>query len=227
MNDKPHVSHLSAPAMVEIGSQSRRMGRPPRNRSGEIEEAILTAAKNLFLAVGYGATTMEAVAQAARVSKRTLYARHPTKDHLMTAVVEHQVKSWSRDATDRAGDLPADFRERMHRYANVFAHAIADPEIQQFDKLISSTASLFPEVARTFYDLGYKYELGFLAAAIAEGTRHDPVPAQRPERVAQQLISMIMGWRKTEETVRTITSEEVTEFAHDAVELLFEGRNGW
>ena len=203
------------------------MGRPPRNRSGEIEEAILTAAKELFLSIGYGATTMEAVALAAGVSKRTLYVRHATKDQLMTAVVEHSVLRWSRDATDRAGDLPADFRERMNRHACVFAQALADSEIQQFDRLITSTASLFPEVARTFYEVGYRYELGFLAEEIAQGTRNDPVPARRPERVAQQLISMIMGWRRTEETVRTISSEEATEFAHDAVELLFRGRASW
>lgn len=203
------------------------MGRPPRNRSGEIEEAILSAAKDLFLSIGYGATTMEAVALAAGVSKRTLYARHSTKHLLMTAVVEHRVLRWSRDATNRAGNLPTDFRQRMHRHASVFAHALADPEIRQFDRLITSTAGLFPEMARTFYEIGYKYELGFLAAEIAEGTRGDAVPARRPDRVAQQLISMITGWRRTEETVRTISSEEASEFAHDAVELLFQGRESW
>jgi AcrR family transcriptional regulator len=48
---------------------------------------IVQAAESLFLAHGYGAVSMEAVARQAGVSKATLYAYFPSKDVLFAGVV--------------------------------------------------------------------------------------------------------------------------------------------
>lgn len=88
--------------MLHRWARARSSNRsPPKKKSGEIEEAILSAAKDLFLDVGDEATSMEAVAQAAGVSKRTLYARHSTKEALMEAVLEDRVQRWSNEANAR------------------------------------------------------------------------------------------------------------------------------
>jgi AcrR family transcriptional regulator len=203
------------------------MGRPPKKRSGEIEQGILAAAKTLFLNLGYEATSMEAVASAAEVSKRTLYARHATKDELMKAVVLDRVRNWADDATARNSELPAAFRERMVCHAKTMVHALGDPEVRQFDRLILQTSAQFPEIASTFYTVGYSYELQFLTDEIIRGTRDEPPPARRPKLIAQQLCSMLLGWRRTEETVREIAPEEAAEFASEAVDVLFRGRASW
>lgn len=204
-----------------------RMGRPPSKRAGEIEEAILSAAKELFLSLGYEATSMEAVAQAAGVSKRTLYIRHSTKEALIKAVVEDRVRNWSNEASARNSDVPEKFPDSLKRHAQTFVHMLANPEVRQFDRLIMTTAQRFPEIAETFYNVGYNYELGFLTNEIIRGTQDDAVPPKEPRRVALQLLSMIQGWRRTEETVRTISAEEAAEFASQAVDVLLRGRDSW
>ncbi|WP_449469161.1 TetR/AcrR family transcriptional regulator [Sphingobium chungangianum] len=205
----------------------RRMGRPPNKQAGEIEEAILSAAKELFLSVGYETTSMEAVAQAAGVSKRTLYIRHSTKDALMRAVVEDRVRTWSDEASRRNSDTPEEFPESLRRHAQTFIHMLASPEVQKFSQLIATTAHRFPEIAETFYQVGYNYEVEFLTEEIIRGTRNDPVPPKDPRRTAIQLLSMIQGWRRTEETVRTIRPAEAAEFASQAVDVLLRGRESW
>ncbi|WP_230461431.1 TetR/AcrR family transcriptional regulator [Sphingobium sp. CAP-1] len=170
---------------------------------------------------------MEAVASAAAVSKRTLYQRHSTKEELMQAVVEDRVRTWADDATARNSDLPDAFRERMICHAKTMMHSLGDPEVRQFDRLILQTAAQFPGIALTFYNIGYSYELQFLTDEIIRGTRDEPPPARRPKLIAQQLCSMILGWRRTEETVREIDPDEAAQFAVEAVNVLFKGRDNW
>lgn len=203
------------------------MGRPTLDQAGVIESAILNAATRLFLANGYDATSMVAVAVAAGVSKRTLYARYGTKEALMNGVIQDRVKQWAAAAGENDVNLPEDFKERMVRHAQTLAHALGGTEVREFDRLIQSTSSRFPEFARAFHDLGYQYELEFLAAEIRKGAAKTSRPAQNPERVAQQLLSMVMGWRRTQELIRELEDAEVEEFARNAVEVLFEGRAAW
>ncbi len=51
-------------------------------KKADTHEAIRRAAADLFLAEGYDATTMEAVAEAANVSVRTVFRYFPTKEAL-------------------------------------------------------------------------------------------------------------------------------------------------
>jgi len=64
-----------------------RSGRPSKADALRLREHILSAATELFLAEGYGTTSMEAVAARARISKRTLYDRFEDKAALFAATV--------------------------------------------------------------------------------------------------------------------------------------------
>src|SRR5437660_12382514 len=67
----------------------RRGGRPSREASEHLRELILDAATELFLTHGFGAASIEAVAQRVRISKRTFYHRFSDKPALFAAVVHH------------------------------------------------------------------------------------------------------------------------------------------
>ena len=67
-------------------------GRPSRAQAEKLGERILDAATTLFLAHGYGATSIEEVARRARVSKRTFYHRFDDKPALFGAVVHRIVE---------------------------------------------------------------------------------------------------------------------------------------
>lgn len=91
----------------------------PRGRGAR--ERILAAATALFAAQGINATSMEQIASAAPVSKRTLYAHFPAKEDLVVAylghlsetglTIEHALETPDRTARDRIlaiFDVPAD-----------------------------------------------------------------------------------------------------------------------
>src|SRR4051812_49676602 len=57
-------------------------------RIADTEERIVAAARELFVRDGYAATTLAAVADAARVGHRTLYVRFGTKAELLKRVID-------------------------------------------------------------------------------------------------------------------------------------------
>jgi AcrR family transcriptional regulator len=71
---------------------ARRTGAEPRDRrfarAERTRERILTAARDLFAAQGYAATSIEAVAAAADVSVETIYKRFRNKRNMLLAVLE-------------------------------------------------------------------------------------------------------------------------------------------
>jgi AcrR family transcriptional regulator len=71
-------------------TKDRRAGRGGRPRAADLEklnENILAAAGELFLQYGFDGTSMDAVAEQARISKRTLYSRHADKSALFNAAI--------------------------------------------------------------------------------------------------------------------------------------------
>jgi AcrR family transcriptional regulator len=70
-----------------------RVGRPPKERAGQVEERILDAARKVFLERGFEGASIDEIAEAARSGKPTIYARFANKRALFTAVVMRDVVS--------------------------------------------------------------------------------------------------------------------------------------
>src|SRR5205085_1541874 len=104
-----------------------RGGRPSRLESALLSDRILDVATALFLGDGYGATSIEAVARRAHISKRTFYHRFPGKEALFEAAVRRLIERWMPrfDA-----DLPAapTLVETLRRTAEYMLAAALTPE---------------------------------------------------------------------------------------------------
>lgn len=66
----------------------RRRGRPKASSDEEQAQGILKEARALLLEAGYERMTMDAVACRCRMSKRTIYRLFPSKQALLTALIE-------------------------------------------------------------------------------------------------------------------------------------------
>jgi AcrR family transcriptional regulator len=84
---------------------------PGRPRSGQVDDAILAAARAELGAHGYARMTVDAVAARAGVSKPTIYLRHPTKADLATAAIASmRVQPRPAPTDDLRADLIAHLR---------------------------------------------------------------------------------------------------------------------
>jgi AcrR family transcriptional regulator len=64
-----------------------RLGRPPKELAGDVEERILDAAQRVFLEKGFQNASIDEIAEMAPASKPTIYAHFPGKEALFAAVV--------------------------------------------------------------------------------------------------------------------------------------------
>jgi TetR/AcrR family transcriptional regulator, mexJK operon transcriptional repressor len=71
-----------------------RGGRPKNAELEQREEHILEVAGETFLRHGFDGTSMDAVAEAAQISKRTLYIRYADKAALFNAVLSDLINRW-------------------------------------------------------------------------------------------------------------------------------------
>src|SRR3954451_25099586 len=91
------MTHVTAPELLE-----------PAEAASPKRRAILEAAAALFMAEGYGAVSMDAVARRAGVSKATLYAHFGAKDRLFAAIIHEACETMRRTSgvEGALGDMP-------------------------------------------------------------------------------------------------------------------------
>lgn len=111
----------------------------------------------MLLEQGYGATTIEAIAQRAHVSKRTFYHRFADKTALMTAVVVRLI-----DGLRPPAGVPliegADLRGQLDHLAVLILQAALTPRALALHRLIVAESARFPDLARAVAQAGGRQE---------------------------------------------------------------------
>jgi AcrR family transcriptional regulator len=146
----------SAPAL------SRR-----EERRDERRDAILEVARACFLADGFAATSMSAIATRLGGSKGTLYNYFRSKQELFAAVMEQQCGHLQEVMFDVSigGEAP---RERLTHYARSFLALLLSPMAMALHRLVMSESERFPELGHTFYEAGPKVVMARIASYLAE-----------------------------------------------------------
>ncbi|MCC7411919.1 MAG: TetR/AcrR family transcriptional regulator [Gammaproteobacteria bacterium] len=135
-----------------INASTRRRPAPGRPKSVQKASAILSAAGDLFLAHGYGKTSMDAVAERAGVSKQTVYSHFPGKEELFRAVIIAKLEDYE---FSESGMPDEDDPERgLLRIAERFLALLLDAEVIAMHRVVIGESAGHPEVARIFAETG-------------------------------------------------------------------------
>ncbi|MBD3664957.1 TetR/AcrR family transcriptional regulator [Sulfitobacter sp. TSTF-M16] len=126
------------------------MSRRASNRR-EKQQRILTAAIQVFAEMGYSAATMERIAEAAHLSKPTLYQYFDSKDALFKAMM-----SAPRDRMMEVFDTPESTNHvaQLLSFARAYADIVMRPEYLSLARLIIGEAQRFPDVGRAYQASG-------------------------------------------------------------------------
>src|SRR5579859_1132543 len=156
---KPAIGRMASRERASRPTQGRRGGRPPRLLAEQIPEQILEVATPLFLTEGYGATSIEAVAKRARMSKRTVYSRFRDKAELFGAVVHRLVEQLRPPNTAPEQFFEGDSLEAiLHRLAQLILRAALSSSALALQRVIVAEATRFPELAEALNQEGTRRE---------------------------------------------------------------------
>jgi AcrR family transcriptional regulator len=163
-----------------------RLGRPPKELAGEVDERILGAARKIFVERGFEGASIDEIAEAARAGKPTIYARFGDKRALFTTVVTRDVVS---RITQFKGEVPtgATIEERLTNLATAAVHWTLETERMALMRLAVAEACRFPDLAGTVSRTARELSTQVAARHLGEITQSDELgslPAFAPERLA-------------------------------------------
>src|SRR5580698_4814013 len=136
----------------------RKRGRPTADERRARESEILTTALGVFLRCGYGASTIDELAAAAQVTKRTLYAYYGDKAGLFAAMVRDLAAAVSMDA--------ATDRDTLETLAARIVRRLHSDELVSLHQLVIGESARFPELAVILHSGGDARHIARLAEHI-------------------------------------------------------------
>ena len=118
-------------------------------RRGRSREAIVEAATGLFLERGFGGVSMDELAEAAGVARRTLYNQFTSKEEIfreMLLGVSGQLESAFPPGIETQGDV----EEVLRLIARAILGLHAQPEYLGFLRMVAADSRQFPWIAEAF-----------------------------------------------------------------------------
>lgn len=183
-------------------------------------ETILEAARKLFLEVGFGAASMDAIADAAKVSKQTVYNHFGSKEELFAAMVRETCDTMTLAFVEAAKD--GNPEKSLRSIARRFMDMVFDEDKLALHRILMAEVSRFPELGRSFYQSGPAVIRQFLADYFREQNRRGTLKVDNPQVTAEQFISMVTSCRlRSELGVEPIPNAETREqYISNAVSLI-------
>src|SRR6266853_858969 len=180
--------------MISAG-ETRLAGMQPRRGRGEAggkAETVLAGAERAFLASGFGAVTMDAIAREAGVSKATLYAHFTGKEELFGAIVarlsERRFGGFSVEALD-----PVDVEASLGAIAHRFLDLILSPEAIALNRIIIGEVTRFPVLAQVFWAAGPERTKAQIEAFLRRAAETGSLAVPDPRLAAEQFAALARG----------------------------------
>ncbi|RVU38333.1 TetR/AcrR family transcriptional regulator [Hwanghaeella grinnelliae] len=172
---------------------------PPRSQEKHL--AIIDAAKQLFLETGFGPTSMDAVAERAGVSKRTVYSHFECKEALfdsimsqmcsvLGAAIQEQIDVMMAKAETATGPDP-EMAEMLQVLGCRFLTLISDQTDVALFRIIIGEASRFPQLGREFFEKGPKKLTEQLSVYLARQHELGTLDIDDPNQAAWHFLAMV------------------------------------
>lgn len=177
-----------------MASGARGKGRPKLTEAAEIDRAIRDAALQLLLEQGE-ATTMYAVALAAGISRKSLYARYPNKTQLSLAVIGELLQGAGALEYERSGNA----EDRLRHYIEAGLEAIAKPQSKALQRLLTLDPDYIAALRFDMLDATRRIFFEPLHVLLSEAQANGEFAIEDVEATARVIIRLIFATSFTDE----------------------------
>lgn len=168
-----------------------------QRQPGERPDQILNGALTVFHKRGFAATRMDDVAQAAGISKGTIYLYFKNKKALLEALIERGMKPVAARLKAMADAAPqGDIAPILQAMMSFTAASLTNPQTSAVPLIIIKEARQFPELARlyrsTVIDIGFAAITGLIARGVKTGEFRQLNPALAARSLIAPIILQII-----------------------------------
>ncbi|UMZ13225.1 TetR/AcrR family transcriptional regulator [Pseudomonas sp. MPFS] len=165
---------------------------PGRPKDLAKRQAILDAAKKLFLSNGYASTSMDAVAAEAGVSKLTVYSHFNDKETLFSAAV---VAKCEEQLPTLIFELPPDtsVENLLLSIGRGFHQLVNSDESVNLHRLIMALGSQDPKLSQMFIQAGPERVLQGMERLLGKIDQLGTLRIDKPRNAAEHFFCMLKG----------------------------------
>ena len=199
-------------------------GRPTREQAELRHEELLDRALELFLEKGFELVTMEAIAAAVGMTKRTVYARYEDKAALFRATVERAIERWIVPIEKLQAVETEDLEATLVAVAQIRLKNAISPVGVRLDRIVNAESFRFPEIFNLAYEQGSRPTIRFIADLLRRHVAAGSIVLEEPEIAAGAFLSMVVGGQRRAIQGGVVTDErEVDARIRFCVRLFLDG----
>jgi TetR/AcrR family transcriptional regulator, mexJK operon transcriptional repressor len=144
-----------------------RGGRPKAADVEKLNQNIIAAAGDLFMEFGFDGTSMDAIAEKSRISKRTLYLRHKDKSALFNTVV-YELLGRFLVPLELSHYTAGDLDSALLLIGRDMVTSVTRPEFLAVYRLVTFEAQRRPEFGRWINDARRRPALQVIGAILQQ-----------------------------------------------------------
>ncbi|MCO1335609.1 TetR/AcrR family transcriptional regulator [Microbulbifer sp. OS29] len=155
-------------------------------------QAILDAARELFLTGGFAATSVDAVASAAGVSKLTVYSHFSDKERLFSAAIASRCEMMM-PLPIFALEEGESVEEVLERIGEAFLEMVDNEDSVRLLRLLCALAGQESEMAQLFFNAGPQRILGEIERLLRRANQLQLLQVKDPTVAAEDFIGLLLG----------------------------------
>lgn len=207
------------------GKPASRREEAPTRRGELRREALLDAARDVFLEHGYSAASVEDVVTRVGGSKASLYQYFGNKEGLFGEMIAGQCKQFLSAVAfpnKLEGDIETTLTELGRRAMKMFL----DPKRLAMHRAMIGEAARFPELAERFYESGPKRGIAALSEFFKAQHQSGTLNCPDPELAAIHFMDLVRSypsWRALLGLSPLPRGRDMDEFIRTAVQTFLHG----
>lgn len=171
----------------------RGAGRPTQEQSQQRQQELLEKALDMFLKKGYTQTTLDDIAAAMRMTKRTIYTAYGGKEALFKSAVGRAIEL-NRTPLEELQALESDDLEvTLRKVAHMRVEKLLSPEGVRLQRIVNAESYRFPELIQTVYRDSTGPTVEFLTQLLSQHAANGDIGIDNPEACAGIFLSMAVG----------------------------------
>jgi TetR/AcrR family transcriptional repressor of mexJK operon len=153
---------------------------------------IIAAARAEFFAHGFSASSIEAIAARAEVSKVTIYSWFDNKENLFGEVVKAECCHMNDNFVGENLDDKS-LRDILIMAAENMLNFLMRDEMVRFERILASEVNRDPRIGEYFLDNGPRALLGNLIKLLQVAIKKGEIQSPDPQSSAEMFAALVMG----------------------------------
>ena len=170
-----------------------KAGRPTREQAEARHGELLDVALDHFLDRGFESATIEAIAGAVGMTKRTVYGLYADKPALFRAAVHRAIERYSISEERIAATDCGDLERTLRNIARLRIDLVSTEQGLKLQRIINTESYRFPEIFNEVYELGALPTIRFLAQLLKRESAAGRLAIAEPAKAANVFMSMVVS----------------------------------